>query len=54
MYGIVWRYLPKGSWRLAEKVYEDRERAEDEAAAQDDPGEVRAKAIYLGDAEDWK
>ena len=53
MYAIVWRYLPKGSWRLSERVFDDKEKAEAEAASTNDE-HVRSKAIYIGDSEDWK
>lgn len=53
MYGIVWRYLPRGSWRLDEKVYDDKEKA-DTRAHYLKGSDTHAHVVHLGDPEDWK
>lgn len=51
MYGIVWRYAPRGSWRLEERVYDDKEKADVRLHFLKGP-DIQAKVIYLGDSED--
>lgn len=52
MYGIAIRLLPRGSWGMLPKIYDDKEKALGSAWALKE-GFKDIRVVYLGDVDQW-